>query len=290
MKVTGFTFIRNAVKYDFPIVQAITSILPLCTDFVVALGKSEDNTGALIRGINSPKIRIVETTWDEKLRSGGKVLAAETAKAMQAIKPDADWCFYIQGDEVIHEQYLENIRLAMERYKDDKAIDGLLLKYLHFYGSYDHVGTSPSLYKKEIRIIKNDKSIYSYRDAQGFRKGKNRKLRVKEIDAFVFHYGYVKDPKAMQRKHEDFGKLWNNDESITKNSTSVAEFDYKKSKPPLAVFEGTHPKVMEDKIRQKNWLFIGDTSATKYTLKQKLKIILEDKLGLNLSYNNYRIT
>ncbi|MBM3912615.1 MAG: glycosyltransferase family 2 protein, partial [Sphingomonadales bacterium] len=44
MKVSGFTFIRNAVLLDYPILEAIRSILPLCDEIVVAVGKSEDET------------------------------------------------------------------------------------------------------------------------------------------------------------------------------------------------------------------------------------------------------
>ncbi len=106
MKVTGFTFIRNALKYDYPVVQAIRSILPLVDDFVVAVGRSEDETLALIRSIDPTKIKIVETIWDDSQREGGKVLALETDKAFQAISQEADWCFYLQGDEVIHENIL----------------------------------------------------------------------------------------------------------------------------------------------------------------------------------------
>ena len=68
MKVTGFSFIRNGVKFDFPIVEAIKSILPICDEFVVAVGKSEDDTLGLIQSIGSPKIKIIETVWDESLR------------------------------------------------------------------------------------------------------------------------------------------------------------------------------------------------------------------------------
>src|SRR6187402_2499334 len=114
MKVAGFTFIRNAVKNDYPIVEAITSILPICDEFIVAVGNSEDATEELIQAIGSPKIKIIHTTWDDTLREGGRVLAVETDKAMDAISSDTDWCFYIQGDEVIHEQYLPAIKSAME--------------------------------------------------------------------------------------------------------------------------------------------------------------------------------
>jgi hypothetical protein len=105
MKIAGFSFIRNAVKYDYPIVEAILSILPLCDEFVIAVSKSEDNTLKLIRSIGSPKIRIIETVWDDSLRKGGAVLAQETDKALQAVSDDVDWAFYIQRDECLHEQY-----------------------------------------------------------------------------------------------------------------------------------------------------------------------------------------
>ncbi len=106
MKVSGFSFIRNAIQYDYPIVEAIQSILPLCDEFVIAVGRSEDQTLSLIQSIQSDKIRIIETVWDDSLREGGRVLAVETDKALAAIAPDSDWAFYIQGDEVVHEKYL----------------------------------------------------------------------------------------------------------------------------------------------------------------------------------------
>lgn len=188
MKVSGFTFIRNAIKFDYPIVEAIRSILPLCDEIVVAVGNSEDETLQLIQNID-PKIRIIETIWDDSLREGGRTLAIETDKALAAISPNADWAFYIQGDEVIHEKYIPVVRKAMEEFKDNKSVDGLLFNYLHFYGSYDYVGTSISWYLDEIRIIRPRKDIFSYRDAQGFRKLPNEKLHVKKIDAYIYHYG-----------------------------------------------------------------------------------------------------
>ena len=138
MKVTGFTFIRNAIKLDYPIVEAINSILPICDNFVVAVGNSEDDTLKLIQSIDPSKISIIQTIWDDTLRENGAVLAIETNKAFQAIGIESDWAFYIQGDEVIHEQYLEIIHKAMVYYKNRNDIDGLLFNYLHFYGSYDY--------------------------------------------------------------------------------------------------------------------------------------------------------
>jgi hypothetical protein len=59
MKVSGFTFVKNAVKYGYPVVESIKSILPIVDEFIVCLGDSEDNTTELIKGINSPKIKII---------------------------------------------------------------------------------------------------------------------------------------------------------------------------------------------------------------------------------------
>lgn len=289
MKVTGFTFIRNAIKYDYPVTEAIRSILPLCDDFVIAVGKSEDGTLEMIKSIDPQKIRVVETEWDDSLRTGGRVLAEETNKAFREVDSDADWCFYIQGDEIVHEQYLDAIRQGMLRWKDDKKVDGLLFKYLHFYGSYDYVGTSSRWYPHEIRIVRNDKSIYSYRDAQGFRKGDDEKLNVKLLDAYIYHYGWVKDPRAMQRKQEIFHKLWHDDAWVEKNVAKAEEFDYAAHIDVVQKFTGTHPAVMQERIRNSNWKFDYDISFNRTSLKERFKAFAEKKLGIKMSYRNYRL-
>ena len=93
MKVSGFSFIRNAIKFDYPIIEAINSILPLCDEFIIAVGSSDDETLRLIKSINSDKIKIIETIWDDSLRLGGRVLAVETDKAIAAIDKNSDWAF-----------------------------------------------------------------------------------------------------------------------------------------------------------------------------------------------------
>ena len=285
MKVSGFSFVKNALIYDYPVVEAIRSILPICDEVVVAVGKSDDETLELIRSIDQ-KVRIIETEWDESLREGGRVLAEETDKAFKAISEDSDWAFYIQGDEVIHEKYLDTIKEAMINYKDHDKVDGLLFNYAHFYGSYDYVGASASWYANEIRVIKNDPSIYSYKDAQGFRKGDNEKLRVVPIDAFVYHYGWVKDPKAMQRKQENFNKYWHDDNWIDENVIKAEAFDYEGHVRELKKFEGTHPKVMLDRIERLNWQFDYDISIDRKSRKDKIKKLLK-RIGIDTSYRNY---
>lgn len=289
MKVAGFSFVRNAIKYDYPVVEAISSILPVCDEFVVAVGNSEDQTLDLIKSINSPKIKIIETFWDDNLRDGGKVLAIETDKALKEVSSDCDWAFYIQGDEVVHEKYHDEIRRTMLKWKDNKEVDGLLFNYLHFYGSYDYIADAPNWYRKEIRIIRPNSGIYSYKDAQGFRKMNDKVLNVKQINAYVYHYGWVKKPDIMQQKQEDFNKLWHDDDWVEKNVPKRNEFDYSAINS-LSAFNESHPVVMKNRIEQSNWKFDFDLSYKKYSMKDKIKLFFENLTGYRIGeYKNYKI-
>jgi hypothetical protein len=289
MKVTGFTIIRNAIKYDYPVIEAITSVLPVCDEFLVSVGNSDDGTMELIKSINSPKIKIMESIWDDSLREGGKLLSIETNKCFDAIGADTDWCFYIQSDEVIHEKYYDAILEGMKKYKDDKNVDGLLFHYTHFYGGYNYIGNSRNWYRNEIRIIRNDKKIRSYKDAQGFRKTDDSKLNVKQIDAHVYHYGWVKPPKAQQAKQENFHKMWHDDSWMKKNIAAVEEFDYSKI-DSLAEFKDSHPKVMQARVSKQDWSFKFDASKIKLSLKNKFLLSIEKLTGWRPGeYKNYKV-
>ena len=289
MKVTGFTFIRNAIKLDYPVAESIRSILPVCDDFIVAVGNSDDDTLNLIKNIDEKKIKVIETIWDEspEMRKGGKILAVETDKAFREIPDDSDWAFYIQGDEVIHEKYHAEIISAMRKWKDDENVDGLLFNYLHFYGSYDYIGFSPRWYDHEIRIIRNRKSFYSYRDAQGFRKSHNMKLNVKPVDAYVYHYGWVKEPSVMMKKLINASTFYDGVKWLTETSIDKS-FDYSKV-DSLKLFTGTHPNVMLDRIKRKNWTFDYDISFNRLSLRYKAKIFLKKYMGINSFYENYNL-
>lgn len=293
MKVAGFTIVRNALKYDYPVIESISSILPLVDEMVVMVGKSEDETLALVNQIGSPKIRIMESVWDDSLREGGKVLAIETNKALAEISKDADWCFYIQADEVLHEKHIEPLRKAMYEYLEVGKIDGLLFDYLHFYGSYDYIANSPRWYSKEIRVIRNDRKISSWGDAQGFRKdigGRWEKLRVKKVNAEMFHYGWVKDPRAQQRKQESFHKMWHDDEWVAKHVVEADAYDYGII-DSLIKFEGTHPKIMQERVSHRKWEFEFDVSKSKMPLKYRLRKWLKERLGISLGeYKNYKLS
>ena len=288
MKVCGFTFIRNAEKYDYPVVESISSILPLCDRFIVVCGNSVDRTRRLVGSIMPSKIEIIDSIWDDSVREGGRTLAVETNKAIDALPGDYDWAFYLQADEVVHEKYHAPIIQSMKKWEDDEEVEGLLFNYVHFYGSYDYVGDSTRWYRHEVRIIRPDKSIQSFRDAQGFRKN-NRMLKVRPANAAIYHYGWVKPPEKQQAKQQYFHSLWHDDRWLRENVGDHAEFDYS-AIDSLAKFEGSHPGVMQQRIAKRNWKFEYNPARKKLAFKTKIKLFVEKLTGWRPGeYINYKL-
>lgn len=245
--------VRNADKYYFPIKESILSILPIVDEFVIALGDNEkgDKTRELIESIGSPKIKIIDRVWNEADSIGGKIYADETNFALAQCS--GDWCFYIQADEVVHEKDLPEIVNQCQKHLNNKNVDALLFDYYHFFGDYEHYLPVHGWYKNEMRIVRNGIGVYSYKDAQSFRKNDNEKLNVKSIDAHIYHYGWVRPPRLMQsKKQEQEEKHYKSD----KGEENINVFNYG-ALGNIPIFKATHPKVMDsfrEKISWKNQL------------------------------------
>ena len=288
MKVCGFTIVKNAVRFDFPVVEAIRSILPVCDGMVVAAGDSDDGTRDLIASIGDPKIRILDTVWDPNLKEGGRVLAAETNKALDAIPPEYDWCFYIQADEVVHERFHPAIRASMAEYLDNPAVQGLLFRYRHFYGTYDYVADSRRWYRNEIRIVRNDRSIRSWNDAQGFRWEDGSKLTAAHSGAEMYHYGWVRPPKLMKDKVDGAKEYWSPDSKhIRTMDRPGEEYLYDQNYDSLSRFEGTHPAVMRERLDRLDWHPELSTQRKRLSLRYRLLYWIERMTGVRLFENRH---
>jgi hypothetical protein len=265
MKISGFTMVRNATKLYYPVKESIESILPICDEFVIALGNCDENdqTELEILSIGSPKIKIVRTVWDLEKYKGGTVYAQQTDIAKSHCT--GDWLFYLQSDEVVHEKYLPVIKQRCEQFLNDRSVEGLLFKYKHFWGDYNHYIVSHSWYPQEIRVIRNDRDIHSWRDAQSFRKmpdfdgmdylrKKNTsKLRVAKVDAYIFHYGWVRPPQLMQKKKTTHITTYKGAAVATRQAAGEAEnFNYG-DLSRLNVYSGTHPNVLKNWIAKFDW-------------------------------------
>lgn len=286
MKVSGFAFVRNGVKYNYPFEESIKSVLPLVDEMIVNVPSSEDDTYERVLNIKDPKIKVFQSEWDdsdkEKVKNG-KIIALHTNLALE--KCSGDWCFYIQVDELIHEDDYKEIRSAMERYLNSD-VDGLLFNYLHFYGSYNCIATSKGWYRREVRIIKNNKGIKSYKDAQGFRYSDDSKLKVAHIKARIFHYGWVRPIENMRTKMLETQKYWTGNKKDEENK----KMQYQSNLYGLKKYKGNHPLVMKDKVKSINWDFNFKSKISSYRdFRYFLSDIFERLTGIRLfEYKGYK--
>lgn len=263
MKISGFSFVRNGVKLYYPIVEAIKSILPICDEFVIAVGKGDedDETRERIVAIGDPKIKIIDTVWEEQYYKKGVINGIQTNIAKDHCT--GDWLFYLQADEVVHEKYLPVIKQRCEELLDVEEVEGLLFHYKHFWGDYNHYHLGHGWYPNEIRIIRNKPDIYSCQSAQSFRRydyydnprqpDGTHKINVARVEAEIFHYGWVRPPHLMQNKSRALDSVhWGRAKAEEFYDKAPKEFDYGPL-DRLGVFKGTHPAVMEEMISNFNW-------------------------------------
>ena len=243
--LSGFTIVRNAVKLDFPIVPAIRSVLEVCDEVIVNVGKSDDDTRDLVAAIADPRMRILDTEWDFSKRN--LMLSIETQRAMDACR--GKWGIYIQADEVLHEDGARILREKTREWDGDARVEGLLVDYLHFYGGFDTVATSRRWYRRETRCIRLGRDIRPYQGAQGFRVGPEyRRIGVRVTGAEMFHYGWARPAKAIREKHEASKVIypWSRQRSEQEQARGYLEW-----LPLLRPFTGTHPRVAREWVAQR---------------------------------------
>lgn len=263
MKISGFSFVRNGVKLYYPVVEAIRSILPICSEFVVAVGQgdADDTTRQEIAAIGEPKVRIIDTVWEEQFFKKGIINSLQTDIAMKECS--GDWLFYLQADEVVHERFLPAIQKRCEDLLEKPQVEGLLFRYRHFWGDYDHYHQGHGWYPHEIRIVRKLPQIHSYQSAQSFRwfdhydnprqEEGTRKLRVAAVDAEIYHYGWVRPPRLMQSKSQALDTVhWGSQRAREHYAKAPKYFDYGPL-DRLAMFQGTHPAVMKEMIAAMDW-------------------------------------
>jgi glycosyltransferase involved in cell wall biosynthesis len=283
--ISGFTFIRNGVELGFPFEASIRSLLPLVDEFVVVVGKSNDDTLARIHAIGSPKIRVIETIWNERMADRGFVYAQQKMIAQYACT--GDWAFYLEGDEVVHEAELANIRASVDKHHNNPAVEAFVFDYFHFYGTPDFVANSPAWYRRECRLIRN--TIRSYApDGQYWlitadhKKGRNPQAAL--ANAHIYHYGWVRSNEAMQKKLDQVSKFWSHGAPTVRYS----QFDAQVLQP----FTGTHPELVKpwlESSAEKSFTIDPDYKLTKREKRHRWLMKLEKTFGLDFSRKHFKL-
>jgi len=284
MKVSAFTFIKNGQILGYPFIQSIQSILPIVDEFVINVGESEDDTLALIQSINDPKIRIIQSKWNDNMHDRGYVYGQQ--KMIAQFNCTGDWAFYIEGDEIYHEDDLDKIRASMQAHVDNSEVEALVFDFYHFYGNANSYLDSPGWYRSEARIIKN--SIRAYAPDGLFwlvlDSNKNgRYPKAKHTGACCYHYGWVRSEEQMSLKSEKVQQYWGG---------KPAKIDYSQmDQSIIKEFIGTHPKIVQDWLPKDIGVYKTDSSyqPTKKQKKHRLMLKLEKLFGLELSKKHYKL-
>jgi hypothetical protein len=243
--LSGFTIVHNAVTLDYPILPAVRSLLDVCDEVVVNVGRSDDGTRELVASLDDPRVRILDTVWDFSRGSG--VLAVETGRAMAACR--GRWGLYVQADEVLHERGAEIVREQVVEWDRDARVEGLLVRYLHFYGDFDTIATNRHWYRREVRCVRLDRDIRSYQDAQGFRVGPGeRRVRVRATGAVVFHYGWARPPGALRHKLAASRGIFTDAPDRTAARAGRERLEWT---PLLRRFTGQHPRAAESWVAER---------------------------------------
>jgi glycosyltransferase involved in cell wall biosynthesis len=288
MKVSGFTFLRNGQKLGYPFVASIRSILPLVDEFVVALGPCDDDTEKMLREIGDAKIRIIPTQWNERINPNYSVkgFVYGQQKSIALFNCTGDWAFYLEADEVLHENDLPKIRAAMEKYFTDERVEALAFDYLHFYGNKNTIAWSPGWYRSEVRIIRNTIPAWSS-EALFFNvieaHKKSRYPRAAHTGATIFHYGWVRSEAQMNLKSAATLKYWQNRDDV---KSDYAKIDAE----VLKLFSGTHPQVVQNWLPAAEGIFPADPThqLTAREKKHRRMAKLEKMFGLQFSKKHYQ--
>lgn len=265
--ISGFTIVRNAQKLDYPFRESVLSVLPLCNEFIINCGESTDGTREICESLKKEfpnKIKIIETVWSEANQAGGFQLKSQTDRALSECK--GEWCFYIQADELIHEEDLNKIEAAIVKASVNEAIDGIVFDYVHFYGNFSWAIRGRNWYRKEVRCFKNGRGIEAFRDAQGFRKNGAR-LKGILCGARVFHYGYVRSSASLKTKSAEMAKWWGT--SIPKDEKSFQLVNH----IGLYPFKGSHPALLSEKTSS-NQLYADPKSGPRKWDKREIKNLI----------------
>ena len=211
--ISGFTFIKNGLSLGYPFLESAKTIEPLCGEVIINVGfedvecKIDDGTYEYLRdNLTSPKFKFIKSWWNPDISSQGLILSEQTNIALSKCRGET--CQYIQGDEAIHEEELATIEKGHKDLIERSDLYGLVFNYIHFYGNTDVYRHTRSVYRREVRAIKNNSNIVSWKDAQGFRFKNGTKISAKLIDARIFHYGWSRPQDVMNKKIESFEKLY----------------------------------------------------------------------------------
>ena len=275
---------RNAEINGYPFTESVRSILPIVDEFICAVGQSDDATRESLLNIGDPKIKLIDTVWNDNMRDRGFVYGQQ--KMIAQYNCSGDWAFYLEGDEVVHEEDLSGIYQSMENNLSNESVEALYFDFLHFYGTPYQIGVAgyrqaPRIIRNSIRTIAPDGLFWVVLD----KNKKARYPRAKSAGANIFHYGHCRDTSKMNEKLKLVGKYWGSTHDEFKNYGSIDLHELRK-------FNGSHPALMKDWIENEAELNFTQSEEFKPSLRNyrnRMRFWLETTLDIEISKKHFKV-
>lgn len=152
--ISGFMVVKNVLKQGYPFVEAISSALPICDEFLISDGYSEDGTYEVIQKIAdlNSKIKVFQDQWPTKKNSS---VLSEVTNVVRA-RCRCDYIFYVQANEIIHEQSAAYIKAIPSIFRQVDTFSFPFIQLLDKYKIAENF---------RLRLAKNYPSIIAKGDA-----------------------------------------------------------------------------------------------------------------------------
>lgn len=224
--------IKNGVKQGYCFWESLLSCLPFADHIFISDGFSDDGTyDYLIKFKNKYEdlvpITLTQDKWEDTSFHGEEI-ANVSNKIISGVT--GDWIYYLQADEVIHEDSVEHIKhiATLDRF------NSVSFPFYHFIRGWE---PSEEGYTESIRMIRNGRNSYLMGDAWNFEGEINPICPAGHSPQPIFHFAWV-FPKQNDVKQIEHGKLYkNHTEYQEKMQDALITIDQEKEPYPLTEFD-----------------------------------------------------
>lgn len=253
----GASFIHNGIVQDYNYRETIDCLVELCDKVVIVDAGSTDGTYEDLRSyideVNKPfyntRVLLIRASTEEwHAQQGREKLSFFSNIAISALS--TDWVFYLQMDEILHEDSFPYVRAAIE----EDGVDGYLVSRLNLWKDPHHMLNVPQERKpvstEVIRLAKT--KFRCFDDAESLAVDGVMGIFGDVNNIQIFHMGFIRDKVKHLEKIKHMQKevfLWGDYDAKAKDCTEFQPdrwFDPEKDLVPI-------PKPLPKFIQQ--WCF-----------------------------------
>jgi glycosyltransferase involved in cell wall biosynthesis len=191
--LSGYVCIRNAIFFDYCIREAVMSLLPVCDEVIISDGQSDDGTFEILKELAKmdSRVRIITYPWDNPVRDiGFWTRWMNTARGHLRYATQLE----VDADEIIDPAGYDQIRALVGTGKS------ALFQRLNFWKDSKHLAPENVACGTQVARL-GPTSAWMCSDEPFPAVNPNIRTDAEPFPTLrIFHYGFIRDPKAFVRK------------------------------------------------------------------------------------------